>query len=132
MKSAKKIMVAVCMMAAMMVVLCSCGGANNDGVYVVQSLGGMDIQQLLDMYSGMGGDAENVPKSAEDIMTLEIKGSNFTLNSKMDSSQNQSGTCEISGETIKLTINGETASGTIKDGVVTITEGGTSMTFKKK
>ncbi len=130
MKSAKKIMVAVCMMAAMMVVLCSCGGSNNDGTYVVQSMMGMDVQQLLDMYASAGGDDQSVPKTAEDLATLKIDGKSFTM--KINGQQDYTGDCEISGETIKLTIQGDTASGTIKDGVITIEVEGSSMTFKKK
>ena len=129
MKSAKKIVVAVAMMAAMVAVLCSCGGGN-DGTYVVQNMMGMDVQQLLDLYSSMGGDDATVPKSAEDLATLKISGKSFTM--KVSGQDDVTGDCEISGETIKLTAQGETMEGTIKDGVITVDEGGTSMTFKKK
>ena len=131
MKSAKKLVVAVCMMVAMVAVLCSCG-KSNDGTYVISNMMGMDVQSLLDLYAGMGGDDASVPKTAEDLMTLEIKGNSFTMSSKMEDEQNQSGTCEINGETIKLTVDGETIEGTIKDGVITLTEDGSSMEFKKK
>ena len=131
MKSAKKIVVAVCMMVTMVAVLCSCG-KGNDGTYVIDSMMGMNVQQLLDLYAGMGGDDASVPKSAEDLMVLEIKGNSFTMSSKMDAEQSQAGTCEISGETIKLTVDGDTIEGTIKDGTVTISEDGQDMVFKKK
>ncbi|MBR4513962.1 MAG: hypothetical protein IKO61_03660 [Lachnospiraceae bacterium] len=128
------IVVAVIAIAAAATLLCMkfFGKGGNDGKYVVESMMGMDVQSLLDLYAGMGGDSENVPKSAEDLMSLEIDGNKFTMSSKMDESMEMKGECKIDGEKIELTADGVTITGTIKDGKITIEEGGTTMVFKKK
>ena len=41
------------------------------------------------------------------------------------------GTWKESGSNIELTVDGETSSATLADGVITISEEGASMTFKK-
>ena len=130
MKSAKKIVVAVCMMVAMVAVLCSCGSKGADGTYVVESMMGMNVQQLLDLYAGMGGDDASVPKSAEDLASVKISGNNFTM--KIKGEDDVTGTCEINGDKVKLTVDGETAEGTLKDGVLSFDMDGANMTFKKK
>ena len=128
------IAVAVIAIAAAATLLCMkfFGKGGNDGKYVVESMMGMDVQSLLDLYAGMGGDSEDVPKSAEDLMSLEIDGNKFTMSSKMDESMEMKGECKIDGEKIELTADGVTITGTIKDGKITIEEGGTTMVFKKK
>ncbi len=44
----------------------------------------------------------------------------------------KTGTYELSGETLKMTFDGETATATYKDGVITWTKDGETMTLKKK
>ena len=64
-------------------------------------------------------------------LVLKEDGS-FTLDmSAVEESLSMDGTWKESGSNIELTVDGETSSATLADGVITISEEGASMTFKK-
>ena len=126
MKKMKKLIVAVMMMAAMAFVLCSCGGGNADGTYVPETVNGQDVATLLEAYKATG----QGEMTAEQISKVVISGKNITI-SAMESIE-QSGTCEVSGNTIKITIGGQTKECDFTDGKITMSEGGQTIVYKKK
>lgn len=125
MKNAKKIVLAMLMAMVMAFALCSCGGANADGTYVVSEADGKNVDEALKVYEKMGQSM-----TAEQLCTLTINGSKFTL-TFLGASVGE-GSCEVSGETLKLTVGEQSMTGTIKDGSITLSMGGTNMVLKKK
>lgn len=126
MKKMKKLIVAVMMMAAMAFVLCSCGGSNADGTYVPETVNGQDVATVLEAYKATG----QGEMTAEQISKIVISGKNITI-SAMESIE-QSGTCEVSGDKIKITIGGQTKECDFTGGKITMSEGGQTIIYKKK
>ncbi|SEF58030.1 hypothetical protein SAMN04487934_101641 [Eubacterium ruminantium] len=126
MKNFKKLAVVTLMLVAMVFTLCSCGSSNADGTYVIESMGDTNIADLLKTYKDMGlGDM-----TAEKLSKIVISGDDITISA--DGEKDQKGTVKVDGTTIKITIDGETVEGTLKDGKLTMSEGGMTMTYKKK
>ena len=126
MKNAKKLVLAALMVAMMAVTLCSCGGANIDGTYVVFEADGKSVDEAVKAYEAMGQSI-----TAEEICTMSFTdGKNFSM-TVMGQTMG-TGTYEVSGETLKLTADNQTIDATIKDGVITITANGQNMKLKKK
>ncbi len=68
-------------------------------------------------------------------MTLEVKGSDFTLTmTAYGETETTEGTIKFSGKKVKLTAEGETIEGTYsaKDKTISLDMEGMSLTFKKK
>ena len=125
MKNVKKLVFAALMVAVMAFALCACGSSNVDGTYVVSESNGTDVETALE-----GMKAQGIDFTAEQLCTVKLEGGKnltFTL-----LGESKTGTYEVSGETLKLTIDGSTQEATIKDGVITINAGGQSMSLKKK
>lgn len=111
--------------------LAACGGgdASAAGTYRLQTIEmagmSMDLEQL----------AETAGVSADDMaINLDLKSDgNFSLDmSALEAADmSMSGTWEASGSDIKLTVDGQTMTATLKDGVITLAAEGVSMTFKK-
>lgn len=104
------------------------GSSSAAGVYNFQTLemGGMsmDMDQMIE--SGM--------LAEDDVkITLDLKSDgNFTLDmSALDESQSMDGTWKENGGNIELTVEGETITATLADGVITMAAEGLTMTFKK-
>ena len=125
MKSVKKFVLAALMAALMAFALCACGGSNVEGTYVVSEYNGQSIDTALAQMKEMG-----VEMTAETLGTITLASGNKATLAMMGASK--TGTYEVSGETLKITIDGETQSVSIKDGVITYTEDGTTMKMKKK
>ena len=126
MKKAKRIVVAALMMVCMVFALCSCGNANADGTYVIESMNGQNIDTILEQYKSLGvGDI-----TAEQISKIVISGSNITVSSYGES--DSTGTVEVSGSTLKMTVDGDTQEATLSDGKLTMSAGGTTLVYKKK
>jgi len=126
MKSAKKIVLAVLMIAAMAMALCSCGGANVDGTYVVTEAEGKSIDEALKLYEAAG-----MSYTAEQICTLKLyDGSKFTL-TVMGNTMAE-GTYSATSDKVTLTAGAENIECPISGDVITISAGGQSMKVKKK
>lgn len=107
------------------------GGSNAAGTYTLQTItiGGMtmDLEQL----------AETAGVSADEIkVTLDLKSDgNFLLDmsalADTMGDTTMEGTWKESGSNITLEADGDTATATLQDGVITMEEEGMSMTFKK-
>ena len=125
MKNVKKLVFAALMVAVMAFALCACGSSNVDGTYVVSESNGASVDTALEGLATQG-----IELTAEQLCTIKLEGGKnltFTL-----LGESKTGTYEVSGETLKLTIDGSTQEATIKDGVITINAGGQSMSLKKK
>ena len=126
MKKAKRIVAAALMMVVMVFALCSCGGANADGTYVIESMNGQEISTILEQYKSLGmGDL-----SAEDLSKIVISGNKLTITSYQEA--DQTGTVEVSGDTLKLTVDGDTQEATLSGDKLTMSASGITMVYKKK
>ena len=126
MKSIKKIALAALMVAMMAFALCSCGGANADGTYVVFESNGQSIDDALKVYESMGQSL-----TAEEVCTMKLyDGGKFDM-SVMGTNLG-SGEYKLSGETLTLSDANNTMDATLKDGVITMEVSGQSMKLKKK
>ena len=126
MKNAKKLVLAALMVAVMAFALCACGSSGVTGTYVVTEVNGQNVDDALAQLKEAGSDM-----TAEQLCTITLNdGNSFTMT--VMGTEMGSGTYEISGETITLTANNQPQTGTIKDGVITISVNNSSMTLKKK
>ena len=104
------------------------GGSSAAGTYNFQTIdmGGitMDMEQLADTL----GEAADQIKMA---LVLKEDGSSSLDAAAVDENMSMEGTWEEKGGNIELTSEGSTISCTLKDGVLTISEEGIVMTFKK-
>lgn len=64
-------------------------------------------------------------------ITLELKDGDFTM-TLPGTSGKQTGTYKVDGEKITLTAEGQSITGTVKDGKITISMDNQSLTFTKK
>lgn len=106
------IVAAVAVIAIVAVVLIFVLGNSKNGTY------------SCDLFSAVGGEC-----------TLKINGSKFTLTmDAMGQKESQKGTVKFSGNTVKLTIDGETVKGKYDSSKKTITLDleGMELVFKKK
>ena len=94
------------------------------GVYKLSSFGGYSISELKNQADKTG---TNIDELDTFIIQLFSDGS-FSL---QYSSEYQTGTYEISGQNIYLTVDGEMEGGTIKNGSITIGSGDEMMVFTK-
>ena len=126
MKKAKKLVLAALMVAVMAFALCACGGGNVDGTYVAYESNGQNVEEALEKYKEAG-----MEMTAEQLCTITLSdGKNFTMT--VLGNDMGSGTYEVSGETLKLTVNDSTQEATIKDGEISISMNGSSLKLKKK
>ena len=103
-------------------------GAGSYGIQKVETGGmSMDLEQLA---SQMGSDGDEVSS----MITLNLnEDGTFKLDvSAMGVSEAQEGTWEEKDGKITLKAEGETIEGTYADGLVTLSEEGMSLVFKKK
>lgn len=127
------------MLSLMLVLVCvismtACGSKKSDviGAYKLQTIEmegvSMDIEELV---SYLGEEGE---EGADLNIILDIQdGGKFKLDmSSLDDSLSGEGTWEEADGKLKLTVEGETIEATLKDGVITMAEEGTSMTFAKQ
>ena len=126
MKKAKKLVLAALMVAVMAFALCACGSANVDGTYVVFEANGQDVEAALEIYRAQGNEM-----TAEQLCTITLSdGKNFKMT--VQGNDLGTGTYEVSGETITFSAGGDSISGTLKDGEMSVSIGGSSMKLKKK
>lgn len=124
MKNVKKLVLAALMVAVMAFALCSCGGSAADGTYVVTEVNGQDVESALKLYEAAG-----TKMTAEELCSITISGKTFSMNAMGIKAE---GDFAVDGENITMTSSGDTATGTLKDGVLSFTLSGTQMVLKKK
>lgn len=121
------------MAAALMgaVSLAACGGSNDTaaGTYTLTTVGAegmtMDVAQMAEAM-GMDEDSMKVALELKDGGELVLSGG-----SQMFGSDTLEGTWEAGDGTVDLTIDGDTITCELKDGVITLEENDTSMVFEK-
>ena len=96
--------------------------AGPEGVYVIKTMGGEDVAQYLEILE---------VESAEDFMKVELKADG-TLTFSSASEEPTEGTWTQNGDTITLTIDGDSQDATLKDGELTIDFDGEVAVFAKK
>ena len=127
MKRTAKFFAAVLMLVTMAFGLVACGGSDVSGTYVITEMAGVSVDELIKQYKDAGlGDV-----SAEALSTLTLN-SDGTFKITAQNEADENGTYTQSGDTLKLTVDGDTAEATVKDGVVSINMGGVAMKYKKK
>ncbi len=94
------------------------------GVYKLSSFGGYSISELKNQ-------ADKTGTNIDELDTFKIQLFSDGSFSLQYSSEYQTGTYEISGETIYLTVDGDTEVGTIKNGSITVGSGDEMMVFTK-
>ena len=94
------------------------------GVYKLSSFGGYSISELKNQ-------ADKAGTNIDELDTFKIQLFSDGSFSLQYSSEYQTGTYEISGETIYLTVDGDTEVGTIKNGSITVGSGDEMMVFTK-
>lgn len=124
-KNVSKI-VAVCLTALLMLSLVACGGKDYAGTYnfVSMNMGGQEI--TAEMMTAI------MPDSKIQLV-LKDDGS-FTMDAVMDPSaeaDSEEGTWEEKDGNLILTVDGQSVTATVKDGTITMSEDGVSMSFKK-
>lgn len=121
------------MAAALMgaVSLAACGGSKDTvaGTYTLTTVGAegmtMDVAQMAEAM-GMDEDSMKVALELKDGGVLVLSGG-----SQMFGSDTLEGTWEAGDGTVDLTIDGDTITCELKDGVITLEENDTSMVFEK-
>ena len=103
------------MLAAVLLlgVLTACGSKTdpNVGVYKVESLMGMTVEEFAEM---LGEDVE----TTKDFMSIELKAdgkATFTTEGEVEEV-----TWKLEGDKLTLTADGDTLEGTLKDGKITL------------
>ncbi len=114
--------------------LVACGGGSGEDVSGSYSLQTLEMQ-------GMSMDMEAIKKTMEDAgqdassinISIDLEaGGSFKLNmDDFDQSMSMNGTWKSTSGGVELTVDGETLSATLADGVLTLEEEGVKMTFKK-
>ena len=112
----------VVMVAALFV---GCGSNGVEGTYKLKKVNGVDLEEFAKL---MGGD-EEIPEIS---MTLKSDGSVVAKGDLVDMSDEEStGTWKQEGDKIVITINGEAQEFDYKDGTLTMSASGFSVTFEK-
>ena len=119
----KKVIATIFMLTTLMILCVGCG-KDVSGNYKLSSLGGTSVEDLQKTYDEMG-----ININVSEMITIELK-SDGTFTMKADT-ETESGTYEVDGEKISLTVDNETESGTIKGDTLTIGSGSEEMVFKK-
>lgn len=124
----------LCMTLVLMMVfsLAACGkkdsGSSAAGTYNLQEISVAGVTMNLEDLKATLGDAA---KDLSFAIVLEEDGK-FSLDmTAFDPSMSLEGTWEEKDGSVELTVDGETISAPLKDGVLTLEAEGTSMTFKK-
>lgn len=124
----------LCMALVLMMVfsLAACGkkdsGSSAAGTYNLQEISASGVTMNMEDLKASLGDA------AKDLDFAIVLGEDgkFSLDmTAFDPSMSLEGTWEEKDGSIELTVDGETISASLKDGVLTMEEEGTSLTFKK-
>jgi len=112
----------VVMVAALFV---GCGSNGVEGTYKLKKVNGVDLEEFAKL---MGGDGE-IPEIS---MTLKSDGSVVAKGDLDDLSDEEStGTWKQEGDKIIITLNGEAQEFDYKDGTLTMSASGFSVTFEK-
>ena len=124
MKNGKRIVAAVLMLAVMAFALCSCG-SKVDGTYVISDYNGQSLDAALELFKAAGTEM-----TAEQLCTFKFaNGKEVTVTFMGES---KTGEYSVSGDTITMTLDGESASATLKDGKIVWSKDGETMTLSKK
>ncbi|MDL2218163.1 hypothetical protein LJC27_05840, partial [Christensenellaceae bacterium OttesenSCG-928-M15] len=125
--NSKKMVALLSVLMVCAMVFAACGGtaASAEGKYVIsamkESSTGMEITGDL-LATMLGGDTEAI--------YIELKsGNNFVM---VIPDEKGEGTYELSGETLKLTVDGDTQECTLKDNVISMSMSTATMEFTKK
>ncbi|MBQ9269617.1 MAG: hypothetical protein IJ206_08895 [Oscillospiraceae bacterium] len=121
MKRTLSILLAVIMLLSL---LTACGGKADPNIGVYKLSGAMGYS--LEEFAGMMGITE---EEAADMIQMELKDKGV-LALTFDG-ETETGTWSADGETLTIEDAGESITGTIKDGVITIEIEGESMTLTK-
>jgi hypothetical protein len=101
------------------------GGREMDGIYVITEMDGKKIEDTLKSYEEQG-----IVYTPEQICTLEFYGEEKFRMTFLDNVTE--GTYSVSGDTLKLEADGDTANGTIEGGVIILNVNGSTMKLEKK
>ena len=129
MKRVKKLVLAALMVAMMAIAMVGCGSQNYDGTYIGETYGGSPVAEMLDKVNAADS---SLNMTAEQLSKVVISGNNITIS--VYQQNDVTGTFEVDGEQLIITTNEgkvDSSSATIKDGVITVSSGGMSMTYKK-
>ncbi len=124
MKSMKKTVASVLVVACMLVCLTACGGSKKfDGTYILKSMNGQTVEDLLAIAEQNG-----IQTSAEELGKLVIDGDSFTMT---NNGQTQTGECEVDGDNLLMTVEGDTVTATLSGNDLTLSGSGITMVFTK-
>ena len=135
MKRVISIAMAVLMIAALFV---GCAGSGPAGKYVVKSIDGKTVDEMLDETAQSAGmSKEDLMKqmnitSAEEIITMELKDDGTATMVVNMLSSTKTGTWKQEGNTVAITIDGETSNFTLNGNELSNSEGEQTYVFVKK
>ena len=122
----KRRIVAMVLLVVALVALVGCSsGGGVTGTYKLTKFMGMDIEQANSLYGLGGGEG-----SLEEMFIITLK-SGGKCDFEIDG-EKQEVDYKISGENITMSYQGESISGTIKGGVITLSVEGIELEFTKK
>lgn len=119
----KKILAVALVLVFALTVFASCGGGGVAGTYKLKSMMGMEISALAALY---GGDASEI----EDMMSLVLKEDG--TGSIVSDGDTSSFTWTQSGNTLTMTVDGESQDCTISGNEITMSQDGVEVVFVKK
>ena len=122
----KIISLALVLICVFALAACGGGGSGAEGTYTFKtmSMQGMtfDIEQL----------AETLGEEADQLKISLVLNSDGSLKLEADALEmSGEGTWKASGSTVTMTIDGEEMTATLKDGEITMSAEGITLTFKK-
>ncbi len=139
MKRIVSLTLVILMVAALFV---GCGSSDSvDGTYKLKAIDGKNVKEYFTAIAEKGGETlQTVLKfmgidenSLDNLMTLVLKSDGtFSMNSKMDTEEKSyDGTWKQEGDKLTLTIDNEPQEFTLKDGELSFTTDGMTMTLGK-
>ena len=140
MKRIVSLALVVLLIAALFV---GCGNSSVEGTYLIKSMGGMTMEDMLKAVSGDNFDLDAVlseykVSSLGELITMELKADGtVTVKDAMDALDSDedstvSGTWKQEGDKVSITIDGDTQEFTLNGSELSGGEGDEAMVFVKK
>ena len=140
MKRIVSLALVVLLIAALFV---GCGNSSVEGTYLIKSMGGMTMEDMLKAVSGDNFDLDAVlseykVSSLGELITMELKADGtVTVKDAMDALDSDedstvSGTWKQEGDKVSITIDGDTQELTLNGSELSGGEGDEAMVFVKK